>query len=159
MCSEIVRAAGHGIACVHHEVDENLFKLPLESTFTGFRFTSWTTSSVTDSPTRRRKRWERSANTSDKSNTASCRVCCLENARSWRDEARGPVGVLVDLHDIREGLVARVMAQKQQIAETGHRRQEVVEVVRHAACQLADRLHLLRLQNLLSPTGTGGKCR
>ena len=40
------------------------------------------------------------------------------------------------------------MAQQQQVGEADHRGQQVVEVVRDAAGQLADRLHLLRLGEL-----------
>ena len=39
-------------------------------------------------------------------------------------------------------------AQQQQVAEADHRGQQIVEVVRDAAGQLADRLHLLRLGEL-----------
>ena len=58
------------------------------------------------------------------------------------------VGVLLDLHDVGEGLIARPVAQQQQIGKSDHRRQQVVEIVRDAAGQLADRLHLLRLDEL-----------
>ena len=40
------------------------------------------------------------------------------------------------------------MAQQQKIAKADHRRQQIVEVVRDAARQLADSLHLLRLGQL-----------
>ena len=60
----------------------------------------------------------------------------------------GAVGVLLDLHDVGEGRIARPEAQQQQIAEPDHRRQQIVEVVRHAAGELAHRLHLLRLGEL-----------
>ena len=40
------------------------------------------------------------------------------------------------------------MAQQQEIAEADHRGQQVVEIVRDAAGELADRLHLLRLREL-----------
>ena len=63
-------------------------------------------------------------------------------------EVGGAVGVLLDLHDVGEGLVARLVAQQQQVAEADHRRQQVVEVVGDAAGELADRLHLLRLREL-----------
>ncbi len=63
-------------------------------------------------------------------------------------QVRGAVGVLLDLHDVGEGRVARPEAQQQQVAEADHRRQQVVEVVRHAAGELAHRLHLLGLGEL-----------
>ncbi len=55
----------------------------------------------------------------------------------------GPVGVLLDLHDVGEGLVAGAVAQQQEVGKADHRRQQVVEIVGDAAGQLADRLHLL----------------
>src|SRR3546814_13946926 len=60
----------------------------------------------------------------------------------------GAVGVLLDLHDVGERLVARPVAQQQQVGKADHRRQQVVEVVGDAAGELADRLHLLRLDEL-----------
>jgi hypothetical protein len=60
----------------------------------------------------------------------------------------GAVGVLLDLHDVGEGRVAGLEAHQQQVAEADHRGQQIVEIVRDAAGQLADRLHLLRLGEL-----------
>ena len=64
-------------------------------------------------------------------------------------EARGPVGVLLDLHDVLEGRVGRPVVGEQQVAVADDRLQHVVEVVRDAAGELADRVHLLRLGELL----------
>ena len=63
-------------------------------------------------------------------------------------EIGGAVGVLLDLHDVGEARVARLEAHQQQIAEADHRGQQVVEIMRNAARELADRLHLLRLGEL-----------
>ena len=63
-------------------------------------------------------------------------------------EIGGAVGVLLDLHNVGEGWVARRRAQQQQIAEPDHCRQQIVEIVRHAAGELTDGLHLLRLREL-----------
>ena len=63
-------------------------------------------------------------------------------------EVGGAVGVLLDLHDVGKGRVARPEPHQQEIAEADHRGQQVVEVVRHAAGELSDRLHLLRLGEL-----------
>src|SRR3546814_16732649 len=48
----------------------------------------------------------------------------------------GAVGVLLDLHDVGERLVARPVAQQQQVGKADHRRQQVVEVVGDAAGEL-----------------------
>src|SRR5690348_10433917 len=60
-------------------------------------------------------------------------------------EIGGAVRILFYLHNIGEGWVARRRVQQQQIAEPDHRRQQIVEIVRDPASELADRLHLLRL--------------
>ena len=63
-------------------------------------------------------------------------------------QARGAVGVLLDLHDVREGRVGRPVVGEQEVGEADDRLQHVVEVVRDAAGELADRLHLLGLREL-----------
>ena len=63
-------------------------------------------------------------------------------------QARGPVRVLLDVHDVLEGGVGRPMVHQQEVGEADDRRQHVVEVVRDAAGELADRLHLLPLRDL-----------
>ena len=68
----------------------------------------------------------------------------------------GAVGVLLDLHDVGEVLLAGGMAQEKQIAEADDHRQKVVEVVRHAAGELADGLHLLGLGELRFQVPLGG---
>ena len=60
----------------------------------------------------------------------------------------GAVGVLFDLHDIGEGLVARPVAQQQQVREPDQRSQQVVEVVSDPTSQLAHGLRLLGLGEL-----------
>ena len=63
-------------------------------------------------------------------------------------KARGPVGVLLDLHDVLEGRIGGPVVGEQQIAVADDRLQHVVEIVRHAAGKLAHRVHLLRLREL-----------
>ncbi len=68
----------------------------------------------------------------------------------------GAVGVLLDLHDVGEGLVAGAVPEQQQVTEADHRGQQVVEVVGDAAGEETHRLHLLRLRELLlQPTLLG----
>ena len=59
-----------------------------------------------------------------------------------------PVGVLLDLHDVGKRLVAGAVAHQQQVAEADDGGQQIVEIVGHAASQLAHRLHLLGLDEL-----------
>ena len=61
-------------------------------------------------------------------------------------QARGPVRVLLDVHDVLEGRIGWAVVHQQEVGEADDRRQHVVEVVRDAAGELADGLHLLRLQ-------------
>ena len=60
----------------------------------------------------------------------------------------GAVGVLLDVHDVREGRVRRAVVGQQQVGRHDDGGQHVVEVVRDAAGKLADRLHLLALRHL-----------
>ena len=64
-------------------------------------------------------------------------------------EARRPVGVLLDLHDVLEGRIGRAVVGQQEVRVADDGLQHVVEVVRDPARELPDRLHLLRLGELL----------
>ena len=65
------------------------------------------------------------------------------------DQIGRPIGVLLDLHDIGEGIILRPVAGQQQVAETDDGGQQIVEIMGDAAGQLPHRLHLLRLDELL----------
>ena len=54
--------------------------------------------------------------------------------------------VLVDLVDLLERGIARLMAHQEEFAIADDDGQQIVEVMRHAAGELAHRLHLLRLR-------------
>jgi hypothetical protein len=62
-------------------------------------------------------------------------------------ELRGALDGALDLVELL-GAGARADARTGHLAVPGHHRQQVVEVVRHAAGELAHRLHLLRLTEL-----------
>ncbi len=64
-------------------------------------------------------------------------------------QTRRAIGVLLDLHDVLEGRVGRPVVGEQQVGIADDRGQHVVEVVRDAAGELADRLHLLALGEIL----------
>ena len=55
---------------------------------------------------------------------------------------------LLDLHDVLEGRIGLAVIGQKQIGITDDRLQDVVEIMRHAAGELADRLHLLGLGEL-----------
>ena len=60
-----------------------------------------------------------------------------------------PVRVLLDLHDVLKGRIGRPVIGEQEIGIADDRGQDVVEVMRDAAGELADRLHLLALREVL----------
>ena len=63
-------------------------------------------------------------------------------------QAGGAVGILADLLDVVIIAVARRVAHQHQVAMADDRGQDIVEIVRDAAGELADRLHLGRLGDL-----------
>ncbi len=80
---------------------------------------------------------------------SSARVSVLTGeCEQLADEVRCAIGVLLDLHDVGKRRVARLMPQQQQVAETDHRRQQIVEIVGDTAGQLSDGQHLLGLGEL-----------
>ena len=65
------------------------------------------------------------------------------------NQARRPVGVLLDLHDVLKGRIRRPVIGEQQIGVTDDGGQHIVEIVRDPACELTDRLHFLALREVL----------
>ena len=63
-------------------------------------------------------------------------------------QARRPVGVLLDLDDVLERRVGRLVGVEQKIARHHDGGEHIVEVMRDAAGELADELHLLLLGDL-----------
>ena len=59
------------------------------------------------------------------------------------DERGRAIGVLLDLIDIPERGVRRPVIGEQQITMANDRGQDIIEVMRHAARELAYRLHLI----------------
>ena len=64
-------------------------------------------------------------------------------------QRRGAGGVLLDLHDVLERRIGRLVRVQQEIVRHHDGGQHVVEVVRDAAGELADGVHLLRLVDLV----------
>ena len=79
----------------------------------------------------------------------------IENLRAQRllarkrhkmpHQAGGAIGALPDLHDVLERRIGRLVRVEQKIGRQQDQIEHVVEVVRHAAGELADRVHLLLL--------------
>ena len=69
-------------------------------------------------------------------------------------QARRPVGVLLDLHDVAERRVGRLVRVEQKIGRHDDGGEHIVEIVRDAAGELADEVHLL----LLGELGSSSRC-
>ena len=121
----------------------------LRSALIGQRSRRGRASSLTFSPRSRPSRIERSERTSPSAEHLRPQRLPPREGQKLADQAGGPVGVLLDVHDVLEGRVARPVVGEQEVGEADDRGQHVVEVVRDAAGELADRLHLLALRELL----------
>ena len=101
-----------------------------------------------------------SASTSVNVSTRGCRVCWREKARSWRTRLAARLAFcLICMMSAKDGSPGAV-AQQQQVAEADHRRQQIVEVVRDAAGELAHRLEPQGLGELgleAAAVGLGGQ--
>ena len=64
-------------------------------------------------------------------------------------QRRGAGRVLLDLHDVLERRIGRLVRVQQEVVGHHDGRQHVVEIVRDAAGELADHVHLLRLVDLV----------
>ena len=101
------------------------------------------------SPSRRRNILSRSSISSFKFNGSTLASMPLAEQQKLAGQAGGPqVSFPISL---RESLVPMVkcgiLLQQAQVHQSG--REDVVEIMRHAPGQLADRLHFLRLTQLL----------
>ena len=63
-------------------------------------------------------------------------------------QARRPVGILLDLHDVLERRIGRLVRVEQEIGRHHDGGQHIVEIVSDAAGELADQFHFLRLRDL-----------
>ena len=126
------------------------------SAFTGHRSRSCLTSSLTFSPISRLSMIRRSSSRSPRSSTCGRKVWRRENAEQLPNQARGPVGVLLDLHDVLEGRIGRLVRVEQEVGRHHDGGQHVVEVVRDAAGELADRFHPSALIDLVLQRALAG---
>ncbi len=100
------------------------------------------------SPISRRSSLAVSSTTAPSAKTLGCSICWRPKASSWRVSAvaRSAARVISSSRCRPQRLAGQLLAE--HLAGAGDHLQEVVEVVGDAAGQLADRLHLLRLQQL-----------
>ena len=71
----------------------------------------------------------------------------------------GPFAGGIDLFDLFFGLRIQVFPGQQQIGVTHDDAQDIIEIVCHTSCQLAECLHLLQLSKLLFQLGALGDFR
>ena len=140
------RAAGrHGVAGIDHQVDDGVAELGfvgMHRPEIGHRVRAL---SAMPSPTSRRSIWASSPITSPSASTLGCMVCLRLKASKLAHQRGGAQRVLMNLVDFLERGIARLMAHQKEFAIADDDGEQVVEVVRHAARELAHRLHLLRL--------------
>ena len=145
LCRQRDRAivpAGHGVAGVDHEIDDDLLELVdvglhqpqvaavLEADFHG----------LADKAAQQHLQVRQNVR---QLQHLRAQGLAAREGQQLANEAGGAVGVLLDLHDVLEGRVGRPVARQQQVGKADDGGQHIVEVVRYAACQLADGLHLL----------------
>ncbi len=86
------------------------------------------------------------------------RIAHVEHLRTQRlaarerqqlpNQRRGARRVLLDLHDVLERRIGRLVRVQQEVVRHHDGGQDVVEVMRDAAGELSHRLHLLRLREI-----------
>ena len=114
------------------------------SAFTGQRSRPCMTSSATFSPISRRSSMVRSLETSPRSSTCGRSVCRREKASSCRTRLAARLAFcLICMMSWNDGSVGLWALSRKSVAIM-MADEHVVEVVRDAAGELADRLHLLR---------------
>ena len=83
-----------------------------------------------------------------RSSRRGCITCLRLKASSWRVRPAARFGGALDLLDVGAARIAGVEAVEDQVGVAEDGREHVVEVVRDAAGEPADRFHLLRLAQL-----------
>ena len=140
-------AARHRVARVDGKVDDDLFELPLidlgEAEIAAVN--ELQLDILADQPPQQVRQLDQHV-----ADVEHARLQCLlaREGQQLPHEIGGAVAVLLDLHDVGERRVARPEPHQQQVAEPDHRGQQIVEIMRDAAGELSDRLHLLRLREL-----------
>ena len=141
-------AVRHRVARVDREVDDHLLDLRRVGLHRREARARASSTSSTSSPIRRRSRLSMSATTALRSSTRGCSTCRRLNASSWRVSAAARADAFLISSAWRRSR-ASSMPLDQELAVAEDHGQQVVEVVGDAAGEAADRLHLLRLAELL----------
>ena len=118
------------------------------SALTGHRSRPCTTSSVTFSPISRRSSMLRSLKHLAEIEHLRAQRLLAREGQQMPHQARRAVGILLDLHDVAERRIGRLVRVEQEVGRHDDGGEHVVEVVSDAAGELADELHLLLLGDL-----------
>ena len=91
----------------------------------------------------------RSDSASPRSSTCGRKRLLARERQQLPHQRRGAGRVLLDLHDVLERRIGRLVRVQQEVVRHHDGGEHVVEVVRDAAGELADHVHLLRLVDLV----------
>ncbi len=126
------------------------------SAFTGHRSRPCLTSSVTFSPIRRLSMMRQVVQPLAEIEHLRPQRLAARERQQLPHQARRPVGVLLDLHDVLERRIGRLVRVEQEVGRHHDGGQHVVEVVRDAAGELADRFHAGALVDLVLQRALAG---
>ena len=121
------------------------------SAFTGASSGRRLSTTFTSSPMRRPSIARMSATTTFRSSSVGSMISLRLNASSWRVSPAARSPAFLNLRDVRLARIVRIEIRQQQLAVAQNHGQQIVEVVRHAAGQPSDRLHLLGLLDTAPP--------
>ena len=142
----------HRVARVDREVDDHLLELARVGAHRA-RSRPCLTTSLTVSPSSRLSRCDTSRHHVGQLQHLRAQRLLAREGEQLAGQAGGAVRVRLDLLDVVIVAVARRVAHQHQVAMADDRGQDIVEVVRDAAGELADRLHLGRLRDLALELG------
>ena len=137
-------AFGHGVARIHDEIDDDLFELvevglhePQVASVLEIDLDLFAHEATQEN-------LEVGQDIAELQDLRAQRLAAREGEQ-LSHQTRSAVGVLLDLHDVLEGRIGWPVIGEQQIRISDDGGEHVVEVMRDAARELADGLHLLGL--------------
>ncbi len=142
-------AARHGILRVDRQVEHDLFHLAAIGLDAPPGVAAGPSTILTSSLSRRPSMGRMSSRIAFRSSSVGSMICLRLNASSWRRQRRRARARFLNFRDVESvrGSSGPALVQ-QQLAEAENHRQQIVEVVRHAAGQASDGFHLLGLLKL-----------
>jgi len=140
---------GHGVPRIHRQINDHLFELrkiglhrPQIAAMNDVGFSTF-------SPSNRFSSTLRSDSTSPTSSTCGRNVCLRGKCEQLPNQCRSARRVLLNLDDVLERRIGRLVRVEQKIIRHHDGREDVVEIVRDAAASWPTGLHLLRLREMI----------